>query len=623
MPQRPYLHSVAKVVLKGLRNKIYINGRDAFSDIPPEAEELYHTTPLNTQIEYGKRLKDNEELADTIYITFSELKQKYGLSVYSIDVSEESKGWAEYQREIYLILPRRKDFPRELSDNKVRTKELRFEMDLINMQVRGIGKSFGTIKGRYGMGDITPWMPVQNRVRPNNLKEYMQPKYDDYQDYSDTLLDSLEGKTVVDTCKKIPELATMILNDGKSILAIPKDPDKVQKIVNVGKTGGGKTFSTVAIMSKIPYKFGDEVGILNDAFDQFYDSMLPQDNLSFTYTLERLGEEPKHLPIISLYLSGPNVTVRYNDESAGFRYVVDIKNFCLNYMDWSKGVGNWELGKAIKYMSKEVADKIKECKTSKQVRNILYETIEDASEDKGKQQMIYKWESAFENIFRDQFTSNLFTYEQKTAHEWEAEIQYSDGPYMIRGDPFLVAMYAGLIPVVNVTMIKTKPIYSKKVVELLKKTLEWQDIMKSKSKMKRIWLVWDEMKDLLKPENKDVFAAFEEFFTQARFRLVGCVGNIQQYCKLSSSVRQSLDYLIVFDVQTKEEKKAIGDDFDIAEELEAIGELKKFECLFVAREKVVIYDIDGRREEHDRGVWKGTILPPLCRTKKPSEGVST
>lgn len=610
-------HCAAKVFLDKVGNKIYINGTNYFSNVPQTAKDTVKFLPLNTRLEVGQRLLDEEELTESISIPYTDLRRKYGYTIYKIDI-DDSLRWRKNQRDMLVILPKKRGTPGELSDSKYSKRDLTLELDLKHMKVRGIGLGFGTLKGRYGIGDITPWIDLgRERRQGDNLRDIHI--YKNYNEVSELYYDIWAGKEIKDEPILIKELDVLITSDGKSIVCIPKDKDKVPKILVVGKTGKGKTFSSTSVVSRIPYKFGDEVGILNDSFGQFTELMLPQDNADFMYKLARVGEEPRPLPVINLFMSGPEVSIKYNEDSAGFRLVVDFNDFCARYSWWSFGIKDWDLGKAIKYMSSpEVFARITKSKTGDEIKDILYSSLENPDDLSA---MIFKWKSCFESIFEQKFTSNLFN-EPTTAPLWKAEIKYKDKVKTMTNHPFIVSMYAGLIPVINDAVIKNKPIMPRQVINILRRLMEWQDVAKHEGMLKRCWVMWDEMRDLLK--NRDLLKAFEEFFTQARFRLVGCIGNVQEYSVLPNAIRGNTDYLLVFALQTEKERKEIGKDFECPNEMDSIGELKPFECVFVAKEKVVVYDMEGRRTEHpEGGVWRGWVLPPLCTTKKPSSGVAT
>lgn len=618
MGRDAYIHSVAKVFLKKLGNKITINGKDFFDKIPNKAEETYSITPLRTQLEVGTRLIDEKELPEMTYISFPDLRRKYGLTIYKIPITKELQ-WYKSQQAIYVIANRTKGVPGEIDDAAFSRHGFKLEFDVKSMRVRGIGEGFGTVKGKFSIGNVTPLIPVgEEQHKGDNLRD--MHRYENYGEVSNLIYETWSGREIVEQPIKIKELPVMVIDDGKSLLCIPKDKEKVPKILIVGKSRKGKTFSTVSILSRIPYIFGDEVGICNDMFSQFEDCMIPQDNTEFIYKLNRIGEEPKPLPIVNLYLSGPDLDIRYNNESAGFRLVVDIRDFCFRYPYWSYGVGKWDLGKAIKYMSADIVHQVSSTTTAEQVKDILYSSLQNPDD---LDQMIFKWKSAFEQIYRDQFTSNMFINEPSTSPVWTANITVNGKELEFEEHPFIVCLYSGMIPVLNNSTVKDKPITPKMTVDLLNKILLFQDRMKNKGTMKRIWLVWDELRDLFDKKNKEVYAAFEKFFTQAAFRLAGGIVNVQEYSILTPAFKNNTDYMLVFALQTSEERNAIAKDFECKDEMMAVGELKLFECLFVAKEKVVIYDVDGRRREEYGGLWKGVVLPPLCTTRKPSTGVST
>jgi len=56
------------------------------------------------------------------------------------------------------------------------------------------------------------------------------------------------------------------------------------------------------------------------------------------------------------------------------------------------------------------------------------------------------------------------------------------------------------------------------------------------------------------------------------------------------------------------------------EKVDEMANLKTFECLFTTKEKMVVYNKDGKRREFpEGGMWKGRILPPISVHKAPGD----
>ena len=147
--------------------------------------------------------------------------------------------------------------------------------------------------------------------------------------------------------------------------------------------------------------------------------------------------------------------------------------------------------------------------------------------------------------------------------------------------------------------------------------------MKRRGLQKRIWIGIDELKDLLGKKGSDVYKALDHLFTQGRFPMIGFIGNLQEYTMMTTSMRNNTTHLIVFDLQAASERKAVATDYLLDHEiLESMIKLKKFQCLFITKQKMVIYDNDGKMEVKPAGIggiWKGSIVPPITVHKKPSD----
>ena len=101
-------------------------------------------------------------------------------------------------------------------------------------------------------------------------------------------------------------------------------------------------------------------------------------------------------------------------------------------------------------------------------------------------------------------------------------------------------------------------------------------------------------------------------FTQGRFQDIGFVGNVQEYSKLTNSMRNNSTHLIIFEMRTDDERKAIAKDYPVMKEkINDMQALTKHRCYFLTQKKVIVYEPDGREKIVEGGMWRGKVLPPL------------
>lgn len=606
---RTYEHSCAKAWLRYFGNKIYIKGQE-YMHCSDEVYEKFKPYSLKTYLTVGDDIVEDEDISTIQYITYGDLMERFGYAIYSY---RAKKKWYHGQQKVYTIEKLNKTNEENLFNYNSFTARhnkqgmFKIEWNPSEKWIRGIGKGFTNNDSKKPTQNHTQKIYYdEKKESPNKILS----KRDSYADVTEDLFSEWLSKPLTHSQKvRIKELPVMITDDGK-LLCIPQDENLVPKILIVGKSGKGKSFAMNSLLGRVVYCFKDRVGLLNDSLDQFYDLMLENDSTEMSYTLERIGNKPKNLPVINLYMSGPNITIKYAKELISYRLVVSMKEFLTAYGFWTKNIPTWSLDKPQSYLTKDVINHIHKSRTIKDLKEKLYECI-DMEDKKSKSSMIYKWLGKFENIFRDEFTDNLFMHEPTTSPYWT--LVRRDGKKIV-SHPFLVCMEAGLVPVVNNFMVKTKPVAKKQMVSLIYKITEHQ--MNQGKDKRQMWVFVDELRDFLGRKGDELYEALDYLFTQGRFLRLGFCGNVQEYSKLSKGMKSNSTHLIIFEMQTDDERKAIGKDYSLTKsQLQEMGVLKKFQCLFTTKEKIVIYDIEGRRQVKEGGLYRGKILPPLSTHK--------
>jgi hypothetical protein len=614
-----YEHSFAKVWLDHLGNTILINGKDFFKEDLDNVKKEFTVSPLKTFFYVGQEFTN--DVSDNLVQIYYPKLLELGIGIYRRPAGDQA--WLARQQIILYFdkynQTRTDMYPEPSFQRFCSNNGNKVLWDKTNKRIRGLGHCFGSRNGRYGMGDLTPWFYYDEGSKRDAKNVNYLVKYKGYSDITEELMRAWDHKPKQELIKveisgyKKKEMP-VALTEESNLLCMPFDKDYVPKMIQVGTSGGGKSFCMNSILGRAFYIFNDMIGLLNDSLDQFYDLMLCMKE--FEANLRLFGNEPKNLPVVNMYMSGPGIRIRYKDEHAGFRYVVPFKKFLYQYKFYSYGIQKWDLGKPEKYLSQKlIVDELYKSTDAEQVKEVLFSCLEN-TEDKGIQAMIFKWKAAFENIFKEEFTSNLFKNEETTAEKWV--LKDSDGN-TLEGDPFIVAMYAGLIPVLNNSMVKDRPIAKKQVSQLMHDIVTWQ--MKQGDKKKRVWIAIDELRDMLGRKGDDVYNALDYLFSQGRFPKIGFIGNVQEYSKMSNSMRNNTTHLMIFTSTSNKERKLIAEDYGLEHSrLDELSHLDNHQCLFITRKKMIIYSPTGQRKEYPNGgIWRVKIVPPISVHKKPSD----
>jgi hypothetical protein len=608
------IHSFAKQVLDFYKRKIFVNKNQI---LQPQKKPYYpEPSNLDQYIIAGQEIyeQDENEIYDEISL---ETLRKTGLVVTST-----KGGWRKKQQKYYSIVPKKSG---TIEVNATTISNHKIEHDPYNKRVRGIGENFADTYGKTGRGK-THWVYYDKQY-----KQRINISYASIQDAVNALDNSMLGLNEETKPVYITDLPVMVTNENQ-LLCIPWTTDP-PTIIITGTRGGGKTWNLHSILGRVYYnnfetKKDNIVGIINDSQDICYDWGVPwgeiKSETGWIKELSRFGEEPKPLPTINFYLSAPELQMRYAEEGIDFRLPMSMKTFLSKPSYFTEGIDKWKFDKTERYIE-AAKEHLARTNNSDEIRDIIERSILLSNPNQtritdGQQSMISKFVGIFNSIYSEQFTDNLFTAEPTTSAEWE--LQNKNGE-KISGHPFIIAMEAGLIPIINSSQANHLNYYRNYMGNLLHECFEWQKNRKRQGKQNRMWIFIDEIRDFYKAGTKDnVMQEMEIFFAQGRNQDIAVVLNHQEYDQLTQNIRSNINYCFTTTIQRANEQKLIASDYKLSKDQEKkLGDLKTFEFMAMAKPSYpwILYDSYGNRKQVNGGVFRGKVLCPLTTHSKPGE----
>lgn len=112
---------------------------------------------------YRRFIKDHDE------ITYTKIL-RLGFAPYRIDVKPEQR-WFKHQYKITVLLPYPttmqgvKLFPYGTYHSMRARHSMRCEIDYKHRRIRLVGRTCGSVDGRVGLGDITPWIYYKKVIK--------------------------------------------------------------------------------------------------------------------------------------------------------------------------------------------------------------------------------------------------------------------------------------------------------------------------------------------------------------------------------------------------------------------------------------------------------------------------
>lgn len=583
--------------------KIYNNGKQVFGypGVP-----RYTISKLPCKIRVGETIGEEDDMGRYTRMAYPDF-ENLGYVV----VTGKDFVWRPGQRCYYKVARKAVNVV-GITDASFRRTRMVIQHDPIKRRIRLIGDSVLADPSLPVHSGIGRWV-TYDADRPIQT-QYTKSKPMTKDEYRAVVLNNLYGnQTQSDTYEEIKEIP-MIISDEKYVVCMRKH-GTCQRIIVVGMSGQGKSTLVNALSGRIFYMWEDRVGWMIDIINQFHDLSLPQDHNPFIKMNSIIGNEPKPLPAVQLYLAcrhridiaHPNISLKVS---------LNFAEFLKKYKFYTFGIRDYDVGDTIRYLMDFYND-LKSIKSAEELEDIMMERIPNAENDKGMQSMIYKWKNTFDTLFKEKFTSNVYD-EDETAHT--LEVVYSDGR-KTSGHPFIMCMEAGLVPVFNISAARRQRWLRNYLADLMQKIVVHQISMGEQRH--RMWVIADELNEIyeLGKKRDNASAAFEELYRQGRYNNIGFIGNTQSLEKLNPEMVKNATHICCVRIQDKSERKKIGELFGLDKEVyEMLGNLKVQEVMVLSGEPFIIYDRWGRKRVSDRKWFKGQILPPINTHKVPGVG---
>lgn len=442
-------------------------------------------------------------------------------------------------------------------------------------------------------------------------------------------LDSLKKKMI-----SINELLVGYSPDDGRIVTIPLERDP-PRMGFVGIAGGGKTICMHSIMNQLYHARGVPFIHLHDEKSESFlwsraltsvahsERGVDSDRF-FIDRLDLFGLKPigtpciYFSPIIGDYTKEREEELELGNESMHYFISMDWENIIDNYNSYFGGFKEMELEKSGRYLD---FDKLKKCKSEKEVYDLIDDIKDCPKEVRWKLQTIFK---------------KIFSYKLSNINsEVESKFTYKKfvGDKQVGGDitenPFIVAVYAGLCPVLLTTKLKriqfgntnVVPAYIKSIVRQIVDFKRENILLKGKT----IYVVIDELGYITRQGANEPII---DLATMGRSDDIGFMWANQTYSKkgLPLDVKDNTHYLFATKPVSEEDVKVIVKDYAgnskyWKEVMNKVGkEGEKFECVLFHTEPVITYDLDnGDRKVVERDPIRMTMIPPLSKHKAPSK----
>ena len=451
-------------------------------------------------------------------------------------------------------------------------------------------KSMGKPRAEKLLHVIDQYLPYSPYPEPylQNLKQLV------HSDLGFARITSIEPQTAQDVCD-------ITVQDAHNFLLL-------------GLAGGiivgnsGKTLTAHAIIDRIFWRTQNHIAILNDSVNQCYAWRKPMTTPAFCDTIRRFKETPRGLPVAIFVPNSKNVIEIPFENELAFRETINWEWIVNNWKLFLEK-SPWELGLSEKYFRQFKNDFLRMEKLE-QLQRFFQDKAEtkevpDKTADKICATLADMWDRKF--IDRSVGAKGKWHYNTPTEH--------------YETDPYVGALRAGLIPVLNTVDLKDQhyhPQYTKYKIDQVKQ----YQLSIPTSKRKKLFLFFDEMGDIYKKGN-DITPAGKkmiETITQGRNFQIGAIYTIQNYTQLHPEIRNNTGYFFCFTMTAAEEGRALAKNLGLSKELgDRIVKLPHGQCIAASNSREWIVYTPYGEKYRATGAIEGTPLPPLSMHYRPGD----
>jgi len=310
--------------------------------------------------------------------------------------------------------------------------------------------------------------------------------------------------------------------------------------------------------------------------------------------------------------------VVFNHDEIDFLNVLNFTEFLAKYEYFTYRT-KWQMGESTKYLM-EIKNILAE---SKDIQEFHTNFLAHVSLDKKtKEKVANKVKQIFMKIFAEKFTDNLYDEQPNVAAEWVLKKPNGEE---FKNIPFIVCLEAGLVPVLNTSFAKHKTYLRNALADILNKVVAYQKYKKQRGEPCRLWIVADEIGEIIGKEEDNLKRVVTlDIFKQGRFVDIGFIGNNQEFKCMPDGMRNNTSHLFCGLMEDSEEVNKIKHNYNLrTEQARQLMELDmgKHEMACLTKEDMVVYEKDGRRKIVREYMYRGKLLPPLCKHLRPSEKV--
>lgn len=422
----------------------------------------------------------------------------------------------------------------------------------------------------------------------------------------------------------LKHIPIMITEKGK-VLCIPMT-DETSHIGLVAQTGKGKGIGGNSLLGMHYWFAKMPCLILNDFQQETFEMSLPSSNNVFNFNLKHVGLNPMPLPIVYVYPSSRDLTIKPIEEL--FPHI----KMCLPTRVVIKNIENfYKMDKSGKYVTGYI-DRFLDCETLQDIDNTIDSILVEAFPDaKGKkfEEMKFKIRTIFKNIFDEQISD---TAAPADAYSYLTISKKGSKDYTNLTVQALLA--CNVIPSIQTSDIKNERWFSAYMAFIVN-SLYWDKYNDELLKNKNICMYVPEIDKMYKTDmglDKGALIAKELCLVGTNGRRAGMrmIWDCQKYDAVKDAIKNNTKYLFVGRLNDEEEVRGIKKDFNVSKEvqnwiLSLNTEQKKgvFEFVALTTDKFVLYNPRDGKVTITTEPQRGRLITPLAQHKESGRPIES